>query len=44
MASWDISIRENGVLLKLDFAKAYDMLDWRFIFDILQVRGLETDG
>lgn len=28
----------GGLLLKLDFADAYDMLDWDFIFEILRAR------
>jgi len=31
--------RENitgGMLLKIDFAKAYDMLDWNFIMEVLK--------
>jgi len=26
------------MLLKLGFAKAYDMLDWDFLFDVLKAR------
>ena len=37
--------RENikgGMLLKLDFAKAYDMLDWNFILEVLRARKFEA--
>jgi len=27
------------MLLKLDFAKAYDMLDWDFLFEVFTARG-----
>ncbi|XP_020252248.1 uncharacterized protein LOC109829595 [Asparagus officinalis] len=30
--------KRGGILLKLDFVKAYDMLDWDFIFDVLKAK------
>jgi len=30
---------KGGMLLKLDFANAYDMLDWRFVLEVLHARG-----
>ena len=29
----------NGVLFSLDFTKAYDMLDWKFILNVLRATG-----
>lgn len=31
--------RQGGILLKLDFAKAYDNMDWCFLMDLLQEMG-----
>lgn len=33
--------KQCGAVLKLDFAKVYDMLDWSFIFEILHARGFD---
>lgn len=30
---------EVGVILKLDFVKAYDKMNWEFLFDCLKIRG-----
>lgn len=30
----------NGHIFKVDFVKAFDMVDWEFFFNILVVRGL----
>ncbi|XP_020270858.1 uncharacterized protein LOC109846046 [Asparagus officinalis] len=30
--------KRGGILLKLDFVKAYDMLDWNFILDVLKAK------
>lgn len=31
--------KKIGVVLKLDFEKAYDKVDWNFLFDCLSYRG-----
>lgn len=31
--------KEIGIVLKLDFEKAYDKVDWNFLFDCLKLRG-----
>ena len=31
--------RKSGLVLKLDFEKAYDMISWTFLFDCLKQRG-----
>ena len=31
--------KQNGVILKLDFEKAYDKVNWRFLFKCLESRG-----
>jgi Reverse transcriptase (RNA-dependent DNA polymerase) len=33
---------EPTILLKLDFSKAIDSLDWNFLFNVLNVRGVPT--
>ena len=30
--------KSDGMLLKLDFAKANDMLDWDFLFEVLEAK------
>lgn len=30
--------RHKGYMLKLDFEKAYDMVDWRCLYEILEYR------
>jgi len=31
--------KESGVILKLDYEKAYDRVSWSFLADMLQARG-----
>jgi hypothetical protein len=31
--------KKDGLILKLDFEKAYDKLNWDFLFDCLEQRG-----
>lgn len=31
--------RLSGHILKVDFAKAFDMFDWDFLFELLKARG-----
>lgn len=31
--------RVPGHILKVDFAKAFDMMDWEFLFELLEARG-----
>jgi hypothetical protein len=31
--------KQVGVILKLDFEKAYDKVKWKFLFDCLHARG-----
>lgn len=40
MSTWKRQKKRGAVLLKLDFAKAYDMLDWNYIFDVLKQEAL----
>jgi hypothetical protein len=36
----DVKVRKkDGVILKLDFEKAYDKISWEFIFEMLKQRG-----
>lgn len=39
MSAWIRQKRHTITLLKLDFAKSYDMVDWKFIFNTLKARG-----
>ena len=34
--------KEVGIILKLDFEKAYDKVCWDFLFDCLKIRGFST--
>lgn len=36
--------RLPGYILKVDFAKAFDVVDWDFLFDLLLSRGFGKDG
>jgi len=31
--------KETGVILKLDFEKAYDKVNWKLLFEFLEKRG-----
>jgi hypothetical protein len=31
--------KEEGLVLKLDYKKAYDKVNWEFLLEILQMRG-----
>lgn len=42
MLAWVRQRKHGGALLKLDFAKAYDMLDWSFIIEMLHDRGFRN--
>lgn len=39
MSAWIRQKKSGDALLKLGFAKAYDMLDWDFILEVLYTRG-----
>lgn len=34
--------RLPGLLLKVDFAKAFDTVDWKFLLDLLRARGFSS--
>lgn len=36
--------KKDGVILKLDFQKAYDKISWKFLFDCLENRGFCPNG
>lgn len=36
--------KSKRILLELDFEKAFDMINWDFLLEILKIRGFETYG
>jgi hypothetical protein len=34
--------KQNGVILKIDFEKAYDKIKWHFLFQTLRMKGFST--
>jgi hypothetical protein len=34
--------KQNGVILKIDFEKAYDKVKWHFLFQTLRMKGFST--
>jgi len=40
--TWLRKIKKSGVLLKVDFQKAYDMVEWHFLDYVLQQMGLSS--
>lgn len=36
--------RRRGLLLKLDFEKTYNRVDWECLMEVLRVRSLDQDG
>lgn len=39
----DLKRRKKGVILKLDFQKAYDKVDWEFILNSIRLWELRTN-
>jgi len=38
VSEWFRNKKGDGMLLKLDFARAYDVIDWNFIFEVVTAR------
>jgi hypothetical protein len=36
--------KKNGVILKLDFEKAYDKVKWHFLQQVLRMKGFSSKG
>jgi hypothetical protein len=34
--------KQNGVILKIDFEKAYDKVKWSFLFQTLKMKGFSS--
>lgn len=34
--------KEKGIILKLNYEKAYDRVSWEFLFEVLQTRGFSN--